>query len=97
MYDLARIRRVVPVEQVNFWDAVGQEFRIACRSRYIDCFGLGTFLEQWEVTSATYVKDSTIPTDIHIDEARSTLEAVVQFLVLKEIIPFEYPIPPLSV
>jgi hypothetical protein len=96
LYDLARIHRVFPMERSEFWDTVGREFRLASRSRYIDCKGLETFIEQWEITAETYVKDPTIPLGIGIDEARSTLEAIVKFMIDQEIIPFEYPMPPLQ-
>lgn len=95
LYDVVRIHRVSPIEQTGFWDTVGQEFRIACKSRYIDCSGLETFTEQWKVTSETFSKDPTIPGDIHIDEARSTLEVIVKFMIARGIIPFDYPMPSL--
>jgi len=63
-----------------FWDTVGREFRIACRSRYIDCLGLDMFIEQWKATAETYTKDRTIPSDISIAEARSTLEIIVAYM-----------------
>ncbi len=93
LYDIARIRRVFPPDREEFWRTVGQEFRIACRSRYIDCRGLDTFTEQWEVTAETYTKDSTIPGEIGIDEARSTLESIVHSLSASGVIPFEFPMP----
>jgi hypothetical protein len=46
LYDITRIRRVHPLEKLEFWKITGEEFRIACRSRYIDCDGLTTFQEQ---------------------------------------------------
>ncbi len=95
LYDVARIHRVFPMKRSEFWEAVGREFRIACRSRYIDCKGLETFIEQWEITAATYIKDSTIPVGISIGEARSTLETIVSFMIDQNMIPFEYPMPPL--
>jgi Nucleotidyl transferase AbiEii toxin, Type IV TA system len=96
LYDIARIRRVFPIEQAGFWKTVGQEFRIACRSRYIDCQGLETFTEQWEVTAETYTKDPTIPGEIDIDEARSTLESIVNSFIGSGVIPFEFPMPSLT-
>jgi hypothetical protein len=96
LYDLARIRRMFPMDQSGFWGTVGQEFRIACRSRYIDCKGLETFTEQWEVTAETYTKDPTIPAGIGIDEARSSLEAIVNSLMESGVISFEFPMPSLQ-
>lgn len=93
LYDLARIQRAFPIQQAKFWETAGHEFRIACRSRYIDCAGLETFLQQWEITADTYTKDPTIPAEIEIGEARSTLETIVEFMASRSIIPFEFPMP----
>jgi hypothetical protein len=92
LYDVTRIRRVHEIEQVEFWRLVGQEFRLACRSRYIDCQGLGTFQEQWAVTRKTY-EEATIPKDISFEEAETTLVAVVCFLEVQGIVPFSFPLP----
>jgi len=56
---------------------------------------LETFTEQWEVTAETYSKDRTIPSDISIAEARSTLEKIVGYLKAKGTIPFEHQLPSL--
>lgn len=93
LYDVSRIRRVHEIEQVDFWRAAGEEFRIACRSRYIDCQGLATFQEQWEVTRKTY-EEATIPKDIPFKEAEETVGAVVRFLEAQGIVPFTFPLPP---
>lgn len=93
LYDLARISRLHPIESFAFWNSVGEEFCIACRSRYIDCRGIETFTEQWVVTDESYTKDSTIPQDIRIDEARYALEKIVAFLNAQGFIPFEHPMP----
>ncbi|QVL31107.1 nucleotidyl transferase AbiEii/AbiGii toxin family protein [Telmatocola sphagniphila] len=92
LYDLSRIRRVHGLEQVDFWKLAGEEFRIACRSRYIDCQGLTTFQEQFEVTRKTY-EEATIPKDIAFAEAESTLVAVVSFWEAQRIVPFTFPLP----
>jgi hypothetical protein len=92
LYDVARIRRVHAAEQVEFWCLVGQEFRVACRSRFIDCQGLPTFQEQWAVTRRTY-EEATIPKDIPFEEAEATLVGVVAFLEARGIVPFSFPLP----
>jgi nucleotidyltransferase AbiEii toxin of type IV toxin-antitoxin system len=94
LYDLARIQRARPILQSEFWNMVGQEFRIACLSRFIDCDGIETFTQQWDITSQTYTEDPTIPDDIAISEAREALERVVKFMIDDGIIPFEHPLPP---
>jgi hypothetical protein len=92
LYDVSRIRGVHGLEQVEFWRLAGEEFRVACRSRYIDCLGLRTFQEQWAVTRKTYA-EATIPKDISIEEAEATLVAVVSFLETQRIVPFTFPLP----
>jgi hypothetical protein len=93
LYDLARVLQICPIEQSDFWETVGQEFRIACESRYIDCHGLETFTERWDLTAQSYSKDPTIPDDISISEARSSLDRIVAFMDAKGAIPFEYQLP----
>ncbi len=73
-------------------DEIFEEFRVACRSRYIDCQGLTTFQEQWAVTRKTY-EEATIPKDIAFEEAEATLVAVVSFLEAQGIVPFTFPLP----
>jgi hypothetical protein len=92
LYDISRIYRVHGIEPSNFWQLAGEEFCIACRSRYIDCLGLTTFQEQWEVTRKTYT-EATIPKDISFEEAEATLVAVVKFFETNEIVPFTFPLP----
>lgn len=92
LYDLSRIRRVHGLDQLAFWTLVGKEFFEACRSRYIDCQGLVTFREQWDVTRTTYGQ-SAIPKDILFEEAEETLESIVHFFEQSRIIPFQFPLP----
>jgi hypothetical protein len=92
LYDISRIHRARGLEQVEFWRLAGEEFHVACRSRLIDCQGLGTFQEQWAVTRKTY-EEATIPKDIPFDEAEATLVASVSFLETQGIVPFTFPLP----
>ena len=92
LYDVSRIRAARGLEQVEFWRLAGEEFRVACQSRYIDCHGLTTFQEQWAVTQKTY-EEATIPKDISFEEAEATLVAVVSFLETRGIVPFTFPLP----
>lgn len=96
LYDVGRIRRVHGLEQVEFWQRAGKEFRVACRSRYIDCQGLTAFKEQWAVTRKTY-EEATIPKDISFEEAEAALVTVVSFLEAQGIVPFTFPLPEGSV
>jgi Nucleotidyl transferase AbiEii toxin, Type IV TA system len=92
LYDLARIRRVHDMTELDFWRLVGHEFQVACESRYIDCAGMETFQEEWEVTRATY-ESATIPKDIAFAEAEAVLVEVVNLLVNEQFIPFAFPLP----
>ena len=92
LYDISRIQGIHGIRDFEFWRLVGQEFRIACQSRYIDCYGLPTFQEQREVTRKTY-EQATIPKDIPFDQAEATLNGIVHFLGSEGLLPFEYPLP----
>ena len=92
LFDLARICGVHGLEQVEFWRRAGEEFQIACRSRYIDCLGLVSFREQWTVTRKTY-DEATIPKTISFEEAEATLEGIVRFLEERAMVPFTFPLP----
>lgn len=92
LYDIANIRRQRELSNHPFWLLAGQEFRLACKSRYIDCAGLTSFQEHWEVTRKTYF-ESSIPKEIPFDEAEAALVAVVAFFVANQIVPFEFPLP----
>ncbi len=90
LYDLVRIHQAFPCSESDFWERVGGEFHIACRSRYVDCEGL----ESWDVTSDSYTKDPTIPADVGLERARHTLAEIVARLIEYKIIPFRFPIDP---
>jgi len=91
LYDLARIRRARPLDEVEFWMSVAKEFHVACQSRFIDCQGVATFQEQWEVTRKTF--EATAPKDIQFAEAEATLQEVVKFLETRKILPFAFALP----
>lgn len=91
LYDVANIRRFRDLAEFEFWNLVGREFRTACRSRLVDCAGLETFREAWDVTRQTYA-EATIPKDIPFEEAEATLTDVVRFFESARIIPFAFPL-----
>jgi hypothetical protein len=92
LYDVSRIHDAHGLEEVGFWQLAGAEFRVACKSRYIDCHGLTTFQENWTATRKTY-EGGTIPRDIAFEKAEATLVAVVAFFEAQEIVPFTFPLP----
>lgn len=94
LYDLARIRRSPVAADETFWRTVGEEFRLACESRYIDCAGLTTFAEGLSETASLYGADTTIPKDIPFPEAWMVIEKAVVLFERHGIIPFSFPLPP---
>lgn len=77
IYDLARILQLHPPTDRDFWVRAGEEFRLACMSRLIDCDGIRTFEENLETTRLSYDQDPTLPKDISFDVAWSGLTEVV--------------------
>jgi hypothetical protein len=92
LYDLARIARRQPTTDERFWGQAGEELRLACGSRYIDCEGLSTFAENLGTTRASYEKDPTLPEDIGFEEAWDTVRQIVEVLERRRIIPFSFPL-----
>jgi hypothetical protein len=93
IYDLTQIHRVKPIEDEIFWGVAGEEFKMACSSRYIDCEGLVTFKENWGNTKKLYETDSTLRKDVGFDEVDEVITNINAFFLRKQIIPFFYPIP----
>jgi sulfur relay (sulfurtransferase) DsrF/TusC family protein len=93
IYDLAHIVSVHPTTDVAFWKMAGNEFRLACDSRYIDCKGRETFEQNIAVTASTYKDDPTIPKDIPFDSAWVSIEKVIERWSEFGILPFSNPLP----
>jgi hypothetical protein len=93
LYDLTQIYRVKSINNEIFWGVAGDEFKIACASRYIDCEGLVTFKENWGNTKKLYETDSTLPKDVGFDEVDEVITNINAFFLRKQIIPFVYSIP----
>ena len=93
LYDLARIQRVKPIHNELFWEVAGEEFKMACASRYIDCEGLVTFKEKWENTRTLYKNDRTLPSDVKFDEVDKVITDIIAFFSARQITPFVFPLP----
>jgi hypothetical protein len=93
LYDVARIVRENTVRENHFWKVVGDEFLLACKSRYVDCIGLDTFAENSDQTKNLYENDPTLPKDIAFDEAWSSIRQITDLLNDFKITPFERPLP----
>jgi len=94
LYDLVRIHRVKLIEDEAFWEKAGSEFKLACESRYIDCEGISTFMEQWDVTMSTFSSSSTLPKDVTTDEAESVIRKIADFLSRVGVTPFSFDLKP---
>ena len=94
LYDLSRILRKRPLEDRDFWRIAGDEFFLACKSRYIDCAGIQAFQQAWDATRAGYTTDPTIPDDVPFAEAADSLERIVGGLTKMGRFPFSFELPP---
>ncbi len=94
LYDLNQIERTHPLTNPVFWDQVGQEFRLACESRGVDCRGRDTFFQSDNEVASAYQADSTIPKhNANFNEVIATLERIVAYMTQVALIPFEFPLP----
>lgn len=93
LYDIARILSSHSIKEKKFWLTAGQEFKLACESRFIDCSGIETFAEGLEETELLYNQDPTFPKDIPFEQAWHSIETIVDFFEKEKIIPFSFPIP----
>lgn len=92
LYDLARIRRNKPMSDAAFWNVAGSEFRSACESRYVDCFGSDSFKEGWAETRNAYEKSPVIPRDITFDDVDTSISDIADHWLRIGIIPFAFPL-----
>ena len=92
VFDLARIARVRPVTNRQFWLRAGDEFRLACESRFIDCRGIESFEQDLATTESSYRNDATIPNEPGFHEAWPAICEIVAFLEANGIVPFECPV-----
>lgn len=93
LYDLGRIISLHPINGMTFWNIVAEEFRSACKSRFIDCTGLDAFSENLEATKNIYQNDPTLPKDIKFDTAWDNIIQIVVYFEKLNIIPFIFPVP----
>ena len=92
IFDIARIGREKPLDDREFWLKAGDEFRLSCESRLIDCLGLESFEQDLVTTRSSYENDPTLPKQIDFDEAWYVIREIADFLEVNRIIPFEFPI-----
>ena len=93
LYDLTRIARVHPLDSdVDFWRHAGEEFRMACESRYVDCAGIVTFGENLAMTRKLY-ESPIIPHDIPFETAWQTIGHIVTIWEKAGVIPLSFALP----
>lgn len=92
LHDLTRILRAHPITETIFWEDVGIQFKLACKSRYVDCQGLSTFQEDWQVTRATYETDTRLRETVPFADAENALKTIVSFIEAKRMVPFAFPL-----
>lgn len=93
LYDLTKIEQEIGTNDEAFWKTAGEEFRLACKSRFIDCSGVDSFIEDWRTTLSTYEQDAIIPQDLSFEEVEKALFRIVERWKGMGIIPFEFPLP----
>jgi hypothetical protein len=94
LYDLTRVIRAKPISKTEFWTIAGQEFLLACESRYVDCSGLDSFMEDWAVTRATFEASRVIPKDdCTFEEVEATIVAIAGFWQGIGLFPLVFPLP----
>ncbi len=92
LHDLARIMRHRPLESETFWQQVVREFRLACESRYVDCAGPETFLQDWGQAKLRYEQDRHL-TPIPWQEAEDALYCLLERFSVWRVFPLIFPIP----
>lgn len=91
--DLARIVGHAPLTDRGFWRLAGEEFRLACESRGVDCAGWSTFDAVKALARETYGKDATVAATVPFDEAWSVVRRIVERFGEEGVVPFEFPLP----
>lgn len=90
LYDLSRIIKEKPINEIEFWQNAGEEFQLACKSRFVDCKGIESFMENWEVTKDTFEKETIIPSDISFDDVENDLLSIINYWEQINILPFSF-------
>jgi hypothetical protein len=94
LHDLARIVRSRPITDGGFWEAVAEEFKLACASRFVDCAGPETFKQDWPQARLRYEQDRSLQR-IPFAEAESALEFILRFFETIHTFPLNFEAPPL--
>jgi hypothetical protein len=83
--------RARPAGNAVFWAEAGQEFRLACESRLVDCLGLESFMENWPQARERYEMNRSLA-KVSFEEAKQALKTIVGLLDQQDIFPLDYPV-----
>jgi hypothetical protein len=92
LYDLAQIVRLRKLSNNAFWKIAGNEFKLSCESRFVDCVGVSSFREEWTLAEELYKKSPTIPKDIPFKEVETFIINISKYWEKTGIIPFSFPL-----
>jgi len=92
LYDIVRIWKVKPITDAAFWREAAIEFQLACESRFVDCAGIETFMENVRMTTELFHNDPTLPKDISFDLVREVLTEILDLFKEQGWVPIAYPI-----
>jgi hypothetical protein len=91
--DLARILEHTPLSDRAFWRAAGEEFRLACEGRGVDCAGWSSFEAVESLARETYANDATVAATVPFDLAWQAVRSIVAKFSEDRIVPFAFPLP----
>jgi hypothetical protein len=91
LHNVARILRVRSATDTGFWINASHEFRLACKSRFVDCEGLPTFMQGWPLVRERYEANSDLR-NVPFAEAEQALTTVAGLLKDQGIFPLDFPV-----
>ena len=91
LHDVARILRTRSATDADFWINAGDEFRLACESRFVDCEGLYTFMQGWPLARERYEADPSLRS-VPFVEAEQALTTVAGLFKNRGIFPLNFPV-----
>jgi hypothetical protein len=91
--DLARIVEHTPLSERAFWRAAGEEFRLACEGRGVDCAGWSSFEAVESLARGTYAKDATVAATVPFDLAWEALRSIMARCSDDGVVPFNFTLP----
>lgn len=91
LHDLARILEARPIDDLAFWMKAAHEVRLACESRYVDCEGPETFLEEWDTTRKVYESEAKLVAVPWLDVEKA-LDEILGLFSRSAVFPLSFPL-----